>query len=249
MRPIRLAPVPFAVGSLWLVVLAFLPWWLGLPLLLALTLALLLLGPRHQDWAAWCRRGLRWGLPGWLFALQRALGGDAMAWGVALLGALVGFSLIVLMESLQRHAKPASRAFVQPEWRELAMAPIGPPVRMVELQPVEWRDACKSMADPDGASMDFAADHDEVGSYRFASGRRLDGLSRRHGFSPGGRWFVASTPGGHGDTLWDRQADKVHRLRGWDLCGWYDEQPWLTRGTDGIPASLHEVLGDLSWQM
>ncbi len=61
---------------LWVLLLALLPWWLGLPVLLALVAAVLLL-QQSLDAAhtRLIRYALRWGLPGWLFALQRALGG------------------------------------------------------------------------------------------------------------------------------------------------------------------------------
>ena len=84
----------------WTIVLALLPWWMGLPLWLLLGVGAVTLHHRIDHYAGLCRHGLRWGLPGLLFAAQRALGGDALAWGVALLGALAGYSLIALMESL-----------------------------------------------------------------------------------------------------------------------------------------------------
>src|SRR5574337_570368 len=78
---------------LWVLLLALLPWWLGFPALLALAAVVLFLqhrlAPRH---ARLIRHALRWGLPGGLLALQHALGGDAFAWGAALLGALAGFT-------------------------------------------------------------------------------------------------------------------------------------------------------------
>jgi hypothetical protein len=80
----------------WLALLALLPWWLGLPLLLALAAVVTLLQYRLAgEHAALIRRALRWGLPGVLFALQRALGGDAFAWGAALMGDLAGYTLLV----------------------------------------------------------------------------------------------------------------------------------------------------------
>ena len=231
--------------ALWMGVFALPPWWLGLPLLLALAFGVAALASRRQEWALWCRRGLKWGLPGWLFALQRALGGDLLAWGAALLGALVGFSLVALLESLLDHrVRRTPRIPPQPEWAELAMAPVGPVAHIVELEPVRWLDARSSLDDPGGDCVAYRMGDEESGSYHFGSGRTLARLSARCGFSPRGRWFVASTPHGRGDLLWDRQADKVHRLRGWQLYGWDGEQPWLARGLDGPPTRLHEVLGD-----
>lgn len=230
---------------LWIGAFALPPWWLGLPLLLALAFGTALWATRRHEWALWCRRGLKWGLPGWLFALQRALGGDLLAWGAALLGALVGFSLVALLESLLDHRvsrKPPVAP--QPEWSELAMAPVGPAAHIVELEPVRWQDARARLDDPRDGAVDYRPGRDENGSYHFGAGRTLEHLSERCAFSPRGRWFVASTPAGRGDLLWDRQADKVHRLRGWQVYGWDGEQPWLARGLDGVPTRLHEVLGD-----
>ena len=87
----RRRPAWMFVGyaALWVLLLALLPWWLGLPVLLALAAAVLLLQQRlSAPHAGLIRYALRWGLPGWLFALQRALGSDAFAWGAIADGAL-----------------------------------------------------------------------------------------------------------------------------------------------------------------
>jgi hypothetical protein len=237
-------PLGALLAALWIGAFALPPWWLGLPALLALALGVAAWAWRHHEWALWCRRGLKWGLPGWLFALQRALGGDLLAWGAALLGALVGFSLVALLESMLDRGIRRTPSVVQPEWSELAMAPVGPAAHIVELERMRWRDVDGDIDDPLGGPATYRPGSDGSGSYHFGSRRILDRLSPRCGFSPQGRWFVASTPDGRGDLLWDRQADKVHRLRGWQLYGWGGEQPWLARGLDGVPTSLHEVLGD-----
>ena len=124
----------------WTVLLALLPWWLGLVLLVALTAGAAICTRRSHPWGELCRSGLKWGLPGMLFAVQRALGGDLIAWGAALLGALVGYSLVALLESLLLHRVRRASA-PTPEWSELAMAPVGPPARIIELAPVQWHDA------------------------------------------------------------------------------------------------------------
>ena len=66
-------------APLWLLALAVLPWWLGLPLLFAIAAVLLFAAERSEGYARALRLALRWGLPGVLFALQRALGSDAFA--------------------------------------------------------------------------------------------------------------------------------------------------------------------------
>ena len=125
----------------WMVLLALLPWWLGLPLLFALAAVVLLLQHRlAAGHAASIRRGLRWGLPGVLFALQRTLGGDAFAWGAALLGALAGYTLLAGLEAwLDRGQRRDPSAALSPEWPELAMAPIGPAAEIIELQLPAWQ--------------------------------------------------------------------------------------------------------------
>ena len=232
-------------GLAWVVLLALLPWWLGLPLLLTLVAALLLLQQRlASGHASLCRQGLRCGLPGMLFALQRALGGDAFAWGVALLGALVGYTLLVGLEAWLdrdlRHAlTPVSAASPESaEWPELALAPIGPVAQIIELQPPVWQPTGTELIDPRGGSM---IHHD--GSYRFANGSGLDDVGTDAGFSPGGRWFAVRADNGHDIVLWDRERDQRHHLRGWQLCGWYREQPWLCRRDGEMPLALSAVLG------
>jgi hypothetical protein len=216
----------------WLLLLAVLPWWLGLPLLLAIVAMLLFAAERLEGHAPLLRLGLRWGLPGALFALQRALGGDAFAWAMALLGALVGFTLLAGLEAWLDRARREKVA--EPElrdWPSLALAPIGPAAVVIELAPPQWRDG--TCADPRG------------GQARWESGRfvladaTVERVQARASFSPDGRWFAACTP--RGVVLLDRDHGRSYRLRGWALCGWHGE-PWLAR--DGGPAmAWREVLG------
>ncbi|MET3652704.1 hypothetical protein [Dyella japonica] len=230
-------------AAAWTCVVALLPWWLGLSLVLLSAFGAVVFDRRVVRYAEWCRRALRWGLPGLLFAVQRALGGDLLAWGAALLGALVGFSLVVLMESLLDHRvrrTPAAKA--TPEWSELAMAPIGPPAHIIELARANWQEATGECIDAAGVAR-FEASGEGRGRYVFAQGQIIDQASPRYCISPGGRWFAANLPGGRGEVLWDRHGGHIHRLTGWQLSGWDGDQPWLAQGNDGVPAPLHEVLG------
>jgi len=224
----------------WLVLLALLPWWLGLPLLLALAAAVLLLQHRLAgEHAVLIRRAMRWGLPGVVLALQRALGGDAFAWGAASLGALAGFTLLAGLEAwLDRDLRRAPPAPESAEWPELARAPIGPAAEIIELQPPGWQRAGDGLIDPSANRVDY-----RDGSYLFADGSGIDGAGPQAAFSPGGRWFAARMSGDRGIVLWDRQRNRRHRLRGWQLCGWYREQPWLLRRDDDMPLALPAVLG------
>lgn len=225
----------------WMVVLALLPWWLGLPLLFALVAAVLLLQHRLAgEHAELIRRGLRWGLPGALFALQRALGGDAFAWGAALLGALAGYTLLAGLEAwLDRAQRRDPTVATSAEWPELALAPIGPAAEIIELQLPAWQSADEELIDP-------LADHVEYrgGNFLCADGSGIDGVGPHAAFSPAGRWFVARMPNDRGIVLWDRERQRRHRLRGWQLCGWYREQPWLIRREGDMPLALPAVLGE-----
>lgn len=222
----------------WLVLLAALPWWLGLPLLLALAAGALLLQQRlDEEHAAWIRRSLLWGLPGMLFALQRSLGGDVFAWGAALLGALAGYTLLAGLGAwLDRDLHHAPAGAPDAEWPELAMAPIGPPVEIIELQPPQWQTAADGLIDPLGGQVIY---HD--GSCLIVDGQRLDAVAMPVSFSPEGRWFAGH--GSRGVLLWDRQRGRQYRLRGWQLCGWYRDQPWLARRDGDMPLALPAVLG------
>jgi hypothetical protein len=227
----------------WLALLALLPWWLGLPLLLALASVVVLLQHRLAgEHVVLVRRAMRWGLPGVLLALQRALGGDAFAWGAALLGALAGYTLLAGVEAwldrAQRRAYPASGA-QSAEWPELAYAPIGPGVEIIELQAPVWLHAEDALADPASGRVDY-----DGSGYQFVDGSRVDGVAAQAAFSPAGRWFAARMAGDRGTVLWDRERNQRHRLRGWHVSGWYREQPWLSRREGDVPQALATVLGE-----
>jgi len=224
----------------WPALLALLPWWLGLPLMLALAAVVTLLQYRlAEEHAALIRRAMRWGLPGVLFALQRALGGDAFAWGAALLGALAGYTLLAGLEAWLDRALRRAPAVPSAEWPELAMAPIGPAAEIIELQPPAWRVVADELVDPLGGRVVY-----RDGTYLFEAGERIDGVGMPAAFSPGGRWFAARLDNDRGVLLWDRQHERQHRLRGWQLGGWYREQPWLLRRDDDMPLALPAVLGE-----
>ncbi|WP_109124157.1 hypothetical protein [Dyella sp. C11] len=243
MAPVARWLVRILPAATWTVFVALLPWWAGLPLVLLSAAGAVAFDRRIVRYAEWCRRTLRWGLPGLLFAVQRALGGDLIAWGAALLGALAGFSLVVLMESLLDHrVRRTQAAQASPEWSELALAPVGPPAHIIELARIEWREIAGEFSDGTLAAR-FEATDAEHGRYVFGQGQTIDRASPRFCISPGGRWFVANMSGGRGEILWDRQHGHMHRLAGWQLSGWEHDQPWLARGSDGVPVSLHEVLG------
>jgi hypothetical protein len=227
----------------WAVLLALLPWWLGLPLLLGLTAVLLLLQHRlAAEHVVLIRRGLRWGLPGVLFALQRTLGGNPLAWTIALLGALAGYTLLVGLEAwLDRDLRRASAATAGTDWPDLAMAPIGPPAEIIELQPPVWQLATDDLLDPQAGQPDHLRTVYADGSFRVADGTSIDGIGPHVSFSPQGHWLAMRMDNGRGTALWDRQCNQLHRLRGWQLCGWHHEQPWLARHEGEMPLALKTV--------
>ena len=220
----------------WLLLLACLPWWLGLPLLLACGIAVLWrIGPP----AALLRRGLRWGLAGLLLAILRGFGAGVLAWLWSLLAALAGYSLLVLLESWLDRGRPreASRAPAG-EWPELALAPIGPASTIIELQPPSWRESGQGVADPLGGELRWSD-----GAVRLAGGNLVDGVEPCCDFSIDGRWLALPLAGQRGLLLLDRRHDRRHRLGGWQLAGWHAGQPWLARDEERMPLALAHVLG------
>lgn len=223
----------------WLLLLAALPWWLGLPLLLACALALLWRGGPLREHAALLRRALRWGLPGLLLAVLRTFGADALAWLLTLLAALAGFSLLVLLENWLDRGKPREPSpSPADEWPELALAPIGPTGAIIELRAPQWRPLQGGLADPLGGELRWS---DEA--VRLADGQRLYGVEPCCDLDAEGRWLVLPMAGRRGVLLLDRRHDRRHRLRGWLLAGWHDGQPWLSRGEERAPLAVNHVLG------
>ncbi len=234
-------------GPAWLLLLALLPWWLGLPWWLALV-ACALLWPRWRppEYAGLIRHGLRWGLPGLMFALQRALGGDAFALTVALLGLLSGYTLLAGLDAwLDRDHRRASASAPTDSsaWPELARAPIGPLAQIIQLQPPVWQLSGAELSDPCGGTVRC-----DAGVCEFADGSCVElpdpaSGPAQVGFSPQGDWFVACAADRGMLLLWDRPRNRRFRLRGWRLCGWSDEQPWLNRSEERVPLTLSAVLG------
>lgn len=223
----------------WSLLLAALPWWLGLPLLLACALALLwpALAPRPS--ARRLRQGLRWGLAGLLLAVLRAGGADALGWLVTLLAALAGFSLLMLLEGwLDRGRALPIEETNAAEWPELALAPAGPSAAIIELRPPAWRTPDEGLADPQGGELRW-----RDGVMTLGDGSRLEGVEARGDVGDDGRWLVLRLAGARGSWLLDTRCDRRRRLRGWELAGWHGSEPWLSRGEDRMPQPLAHVLG------
>lgn len=226
------------------ILLALLPWWLGLPLLLASMAVLPLLQPRLLPaQLSRLRRGLRWALAGWLFALLWELGGDALAWLAALLGALAGYTLLAGLDAwldrdLSREPVPPPSA----EWPESMLgsntaARAAPADLIIELSAPLWSGEAGAATSPFSAMATWQGN-----GYCLADGTQLMNVQRAACCSDDGRWFVARIDAPAGVALWNMERRRMHRLHGWHLCGWYRNQPWLQRDEQHPPWPLSAVL-------
>lgn len=223
----------------WVLLLAVLPWWLGLPVLLVCALALLwhALAPGWST--ARLRQGLRWGLAGLLLAVLRAGGMDALGGLFALLAALVGFSLLMLLENwLDRDRVVPLTGASTAEWPELAQAAVGPTAAIIELRPPAWQAPDAVLAALPDSGLRW-----QSGELWLGDGSRLSGLAPHCDVGEDGRWLVLPLAGMRGVLLLDRRQGRRHRLRGWVLAGWQGSEPWLSRGEDRLPEPLVRVLG------
>lgn len=227
--------------------LALLPWWLGLPLLLASMVALPLLQPRLLPaQLRLLRRALRWGLGGWLLALLWTLGDGVLAWLAVLLGALAGSTLLAGLDAwLDRDLRREAVAPPPDEWPAAMLKPAASADALqtdaiIELEPPRW---CAGESSTTAA---FAAMAIWQGDgYCLADGTQLMQVQRQACCSDDGRWFVARIDPPAGVALWDVERRRLHRLDGWQLCGWYRDQPWLQRGEQDMPWPLSTVLAQL----
>lgn len=224
----------------WMVLLACLPWWVGLPLLLALAAIQLAQLPRLQRYSGVLRRALRWGLAGLLVASYLAFGHHALGLTLAMLAALAGFSLLVLLESWldRKPQRNMGMAAASPEWSELALAPIGPSETLIELQAPNWIALDGGSVDaPDGAIML------EAHSCSIGSGTRIENVEPQVSIAPGRCWLAWPMTAWRGVVLYDRAHGRQYRLRGWQLYGWHADEAWLSHSEEQPPLALSHVLG------
>ena len=235
-------------GVIWMALLALLPWWLGLPLLLTTAMLLTLQIERLAALTPTLLLSLRWGLPGVLVAVYRWLGGGGLGLTAALSGALAGFTLLAALEAWLKRGTAAGStplAVESTEWPARVFQPAGPPAAIIELAPPRWCEG-EQLRDPRGQPLRFELTTGGAGRFYFADGRQLDAASARACFSPGGYWFASQSR--RGVMLWDARHDHQHRLRHWQLCGWQvsedgGEQPWLIRSDGSLPVRLAHALG------
>ena len=223
----------------WALLLACLPWWIDLPLLLALAAIQWAQVPRLHHYGAAFRRALRWGLAGMLIASYRAFGGHALGFTLTLLVALLGFSLLVLLESWQdrKPRRNVALAAESPDWRELALAPVGPAAAIIEVAAPIWINL-------EGENRDLPIEVTRLAerSWRIGARLKLEPVEPRISVAPGQRWLAFPITAGRGVVLYDRDHDRQYRLRGWQLYGWHAQEAWLARDEDHPPLSLSHVL-------
>jgi len=226
----------WALAIAWMVLLACLPWWAGLPLLLGLAAIQAARLPRLQRYSVVLRQALRWGVAGLLVAGYLAFDRHALGLTLTMLMALVGFSLLVLLESWQdrRPQRNAALAAESPEWREMALAPIGPAKTLIELQAPTWLPLADSAT---GVAMI------DTHSCRIGAGVCIDNIEPQIAVAPGQRWIALPMTARSGVVLYDRAHDKPYRLRGWQLYGWHADEAWLYRSEEQPPLALSHVLG------
>jgi hypothetical protein len=224
----------------WMLLLACLPWWVGLPLLLALAAIQVAQLPRLRRYGGILRRALRWGLAGLLVASYVAFGPHALGLTLAMLVALIGFSLLVLLESWQdrKPQRNVAAAAASQEWNELALAPIGPADTLIELRTVHWIAL-------DDRSTDVPEDLIKLSAHSCSLGTetRIENIEPQVSVAPGQRWLAWPMTAWRGVVLCDRARGKQYRLRGWQLYGWHANEAWLTRSEDQPPLALSHVLG------
>jgi len=237
---------PFA---LWLIALALVPWWLGLPLLLGMAAALLAQVERLHAYQGRMRLALRWGVPGVAIALGRGFAETeaALGWTVGAVAALAGFTLLVGLETwLDRHRRVVGAVALPPaggEWPERVLAPPPAGSGIIELVPPQWQ-SCEEgpLALPAGMPGGHVRYVREAGfaGLRFDDGRDFEAPPGRCAIDPDGGWLAVEAP--PGVLLWERRDGRVHRLRRRRLCGWYAGRPWLQSGAGEMPVPLAEAL-------
>jgi len=265
--PAALKPWPGALAWLtvqlllitaWIALLAHLPWWIGLGVLLALDAA-----------TVWSRRRAfgtadQWllfygalGLIGLALSLAQAIGG-VWGWAIAAVAAVAGFAWKLYL--MQRFDLPRGVS-KQADVPSLALASAqATPRRETEtptsVTPVHWRQAGEAATREEREAIWQRGEpvYQVNGEIRFgpSTGDYLwpDGsvviaqAGSGYAISDDGHWFVASSPVGHPgrcDYLYDRARRLLYRLPAWELRGWSERGPWLAE--PGKPPVLLDRIG------
>ena len=232
--------VQLLLVAAWIALLAFLPWWSVLALLLALDAI-----------SVWCRRRElgttdQWlvfygalGLIGLAISLAQAIGASWWAWLIGITVAGVGF--VWKLYLMQRFDLPRSA----PATEAVKAESVAPPMEVTEpasLLPVHWLDADEAntragreaiwqRGEPVYVVNGEIRFGPPTGDYLWPDGAAVMGWAgSRYAVSDDGRWFVASSPVGHPgscDYLYDRTSRLIYELPSWEIRGWSEHGPWL----------------------
>lgn len=234
--------VQLLLVAAWIALLAFLPWWSVLALLLALDAI-----------SVWCRRRElgttdQWlvfygalGLIGLAISLAQAIGASWWAWLIGITVAGVGF--VWKLYLMQRFDLPRSA----PATEAVKAESVAPPMEVTEpasLLPVHWLDADEAntragreaiwqRGEPVYVVNGEIRFGPPTGDYLWPDGTAVMGWAgSRYAVSDDGRWFVASSPVGHPgscDYLYDRTSRLIYELPSWEIRGWSEHGPWLAK--------------------
>jgi len=241
----------------WIALLAYLPWWIVLALLLTLDAA-----------SIWCgRRALgtidQWlvfygalGLIGLAISLAWAIGGSLWAWLAGIAAACAGFGWkLYLMQRFDLPRSASKTNVAKPEPAALPMQATEP----VSMLPVIWRSADEARTRAEREAIWQRGEpvylvNGEIrfgpptGDYLWSDGTAVIAWAgSRYAVSDDGRWFVASGPVGHPgscDYLYDRTSRLVYELPSWEIRGWGEHGPWLAEpGKAPVPFGRIGVAG------
>lgn len=234
----------------WIALLAYLPWWGALALLLTLDAASVWCGRRALGTAdQWLVFYGALGLIGLAISLAQAIGGSLWAWLIGVVVGCVGFGWkLYLMQRFDLPRSTSKTGVAKPEPVASRMETTEP----ASMLPVSWRSAneARTRAEREAIWQRGEPVYLVNGEIRFGppTGDYLwpDGAAviawagSRYAVSDDGRWFVASSPIGHPgscDYLYDRTSRLLYELPSWEIRGWGEHGPWLAE-SGKAPLSL-----------
>lgn len=241
----------------WIAVLAALPWWIVVALLLTLDAASIggsrrVLGMVDQ----WLLFYGALGLIGLAISLAHAIGGSLWGWLAGFAIACVGFGWkLYLMQRFDLPRSASKTKVVEPG----AVVPPMQTTEPVAMLPVSWRGADEARTRVDREAIWQRGEpvylvNGEIrfgpptGDYLWSDGAVVIAWAgSRYAVSDDGRWFVASAPVGHPgscDYLYDRTSRLVYELPSWEIRGWDVRGPWLAEpGKTAVPLDRIDVAG------
>ena len=249
--------VQLLLVAAWVALLAYLPWWSVLALLLAL-----------DAMSVWCgRRALgtadQWlvfygalGLIGLAISLARAIGESWWAWLIGI--AIAGVGFVWKLYLMQRFDLPRRTSTTEAA-KTGSVAPPKETIEPASLQPVYWLDADEASTRAGREAIWQRGEpvylvNGEIrfgpatGDYLWPDGAAVTGQAGgSYAVSDDGRWFVASSPVGYPgscDYLYDRTSRLMYELPSWEIRGWSEHGPWLgKRGEASMALDRTGVVG------